>query len=538
MKLRVGTRRSPLAQAQTDRVLANLPPGCAEKILVESDGDIDTTSPLSRLERPGAFTSVLTDAILDGRIDAAVHSLKDLPLAQPEAAPLVAILGRDDAADVLVMRDEAADASRPLGLRAGSLVGTSAPRRQSQVLEADPELVAVDVRGNVGTRLRLVAHGVVDGLLMAAAAFERMTLPLPPNTTRLRLDPQHFPTGPGQGAIAVQARADSDAARLMGALDDAETRQAVTLERGLLAAMGGGCGMPLGAHASRHGGAWRLVATMAGEGWEQAASPVLARVEATGKGAVAKAHGRLLESLRMPSAARPAAPARGDVLVTLEQAAMAPYAAALEANGWRAHAWPLVETHETADAPPTGADEAPWVAVTSPRAVAPLSAFLRHRGGAPPRMAAVGPATVRALRAHGLPAHVVARDGTGAGLAQAIAAFPAPPAPVLVPQAKRPAGGLMEGLAKAGFEPLIWSVYDTRPRLPTPPPPAKLPVDAIVFTSPSHVAAFVASGHSANAARRFVAFGPTTARAMREASLPVDAEATRRTPGGLAEVMP
>lgn len=532
MSLRLGTRKSPLAQAQTDRVLSLLPAGLFSKVLVESEGDLDLTSPIQHLDRPGAFTSVLTDAILDGRIDAAVHSLKDLPLMAPDEAPIVAILARDGAADALIAREDAVDPARPLGLKRGARLGTSAPRRQSQALAADPDVVPVDVRGNVGTRLNLVARGVVDALLMAEAAFERMSLPLPPGTTRRRLDPWLFPTGPGQGTIAVQARAGTEAARVLAALDHAPTRGAVDLERRLLGRLGGGCGMPLGTHAARtSAGAWRLSATLAPEGWEAAPAVRLARadVEAADEaGALERAHAVLLA----PPSVAPLRVGGRVAALTLSPDACAAYEASFAEAGWRALPWEIIETVPTGAPAPPRAD-VKWVAVPSPRSASHAAAWLAERRLPLPRVAALGPATARALRALGVPVHVVSPDGTGAGLAEAIAAFPAQPGPVLLPQAREPMPDLAEGLAARGFEPVAWTAYGTRPRRPAPPLPPG--AEAIVLTSPSNVDAYLAAG--APAAKLLVAFGPTTETAMRRAGLPVHGVAPRRSPSGILEAL-
>ena len=531
---RLGTRKSPLAQAQTDRVLSLLPAGLFEKALVESEGDLDLTSPIQHMDRPGAFTSVLTDAILAGRIDAAVHSLKDLPLQAPADAPVVAVLPRDSAADAMVVRADAIDDARPpLGLKAGARLGTSAPRRQSQALAADPEVVPVDVRGNVGTRLNLVARGVVDALLMAEAAFERMPLPLPEGTIRRRLDPHLFPTGPGQGAIAVQARVGTEAARLLAALDHAPTRGAVELERRLLGRLGGGCGMPLGTHAERVSQGWRLSATLASEGWESDPRPTLARARAEGadpESLLRQAHDALLA----PPAPRPAPPAAPRILaLTLAPDACAAYEATLAEAGWRVVPWDLIETPPTGEAPPARAD-VKWLAVASPRGAPHAARWLADRRPPLPRVAALGPATARALRALGLPVHVVSPGGTGQSLADAIAVFPAPPGPVLLPQARAPTPELAEGLSARGFEPVHWAAYDTRPRRPAPalPPGA----EAVVLTSPSNVEAYLAAG--APPVKRLVAFGPTTETAMRRAGLPVHGVAPRRSPAGILEALP
>ena len=533
MTFLVGTRRSPLAQAQTDRVLARLPEGAARKVLVESAGDRDLTTPLHRMERPGAFTSVLTDAILDGRIDAAVHSLKDLPLQAPDEAPVVAVLPRDDPADALLAREEALDPARPLGLRAGARVGTSAPRRQTQALAADPEAVPVDVRGNVGTRLRLLEAGALDALLMAQAAIDRLGLALPQGVVRTRLDPDAFPTGPGQGAIAVQARRGSDAARVLAALDDAPTRRAVEAERALLARLGGGCGLALGATARVGAEGVTLAATWADPGWERDPRPRLgrARVEAPHDEAAVE---RALAALRAPAPTPAPAPAPArTLLLTLSAQACRAYEEPLARRGWRVVPWELLEAEPTGALPPADAARARWVAVASPRAAPFAARWLEGREGA--RVAALGPATARALRAEGAPVHAVSAEGTGASLADALARFPGAQGPVLLPRSDDALPDLEEGLAKAGLDPLPWPVYRVRPRKPAPPP---APADALVLASPSNVEALVASRHDLPPTLRLVAFGPATETAMRRAGLAVHGVAARRSPLGLLEALP
>lgn len=529
--IRVGTRKSPLAQAQTDRVLAALPHASLAKVLVESAGDLDTTRPIHEMERPGAFTSVLTDAILDGRIDAAVHSLKDLPLAAPAEAPIVAILARDDAADVIIARDDATDASRAFGLRAGARVGTSAPRRQTQVLDADPDLVPVDVRGNVGTRLKLLEAGVVDALLMAAAAFERLPLALPPRTSMRRLDPREHPGSPGQGAIAVQARRGSRAATLLAALDDPETRRAVEAEREILHRLGGGCGMPLGAHAWRDAGAWHLTAALGASDWHDRALPRVATARLQGDDPATLAAQAVLALAEAPAPVGHAPPAR-TLALTLSPDACAPYAARLAPRGWRALSWPLLVDEPTGAPLPSAAADARWIAATSPRA-APYAREAYERGGSRARIAALGPATARALRHERLPVHVVSREGHGASLADAIAAFPAPPQTVLLAQAEDALPDLAEGLAKDGSARVAWSCYRVRAAAPAPPFPRD--AEIVVVTSPSNARALAAAPP---ATARVVAFGRATEAALVAAGVPVWRTLARPTPAGLLEVLP
>jgi hydroxymethylbilane synthase len=525
--IRIGTRKSPLAQVQTDRVMAAIPAVSAVKVVIESSGDLDRVNPIHKMERPGAFTHALTDAILDGRIDAAVHSLKDLPLQPPAEAPLVAILRRDDPADVILVRNDCEAQDRPLHLQPGSRVGTSAPRRQAQLLDAGPDLIPVDVRGNVETRLRLLERGVVDGLLMAAAGIQRLDLQPRAGISAHRLDPTRFPGCPGQGAIAVQARRDSDAARILGVLDDAPTRLAVEAERQLLAHLGGGCGLPLGAFMEP-GRQARMHATF---GHTTNGRTTLARWSgAPGNDTLAEAANLLGTA---PKAAAPIHPTTRTVLLTLDGSRMQSYQELLAHAGWNAEPWSAIQTHATGKPIPPHAAQARWIAVTSPRSAPYADQAAKFLPG-PLRFAAVGPATAAAMRQVELPVHVVAKEGTGASLAQAIAVFPADPCPVLVPQATEPAGGLAEGLQERGFQVIPWEVYATRSAAHGMP----LPHDAkaLVLTSPSAVQAIKAALPSPPALR-LIAFGPTTAEAMRAAELPVHAICNRPSPSGVLEAL-
>lgn len=516
--IRIGTRASPLAQAQTDRVIAAIAPTKTAKVVLESHGDLDLVTPLHHMQRPGAFTHGLTDAILEGRIDAAVHSLKDLPLQAPWEAPIVAVLERDDAADLLLCRDSHLDPKRPLGLKQGARIGTSAPRRQSQVADADPELHCVDVRGNIGTRIRLLQRGAIDGLLMAAAAIDRLQVPLPEGITAIRLDPTHFPSCPGQGAIAVQARRGSDAAAVLARLDHAATRKAVQTERDLLASLGGGCGLPLGVHATQDG--W-VTATFGHPGH----SPGLTRWQGPSE-QLGTAACKLQE--QAPPQTLESNGATAHVLLTLAPDRMPAYRAILAPAGFSADALEVLHCEPTRAPLPPGSAAADWIAVTSPRA-APY-ALEAARAAPRARIAAVGPATAHALRRLALPVHAMSPDGTGAGLAQAIAAT-SPAKQVLAVQAVEPAGGLADGLEALGSAVIAWGVYRTVARAP-----AALPVaDALLLTSPTSVESLAPLLKSSGA--KLVAFGPTTAIAMRQAGLPIHAVCTHRTPQSVLEAL-
>jgi hydroxymethylbilane synthase len=222
--------------------------------IIKTEGDQRTDVPLTASFGKGVFVREIEDSLLNGTIDLAVHSLKDLPTETPAGLALAAIPSRHDARDALVCRS----AQRVEDLKPGALVATGSPRRQCQLLHARPDLKFTLVRGNVDTRLRKLDEGQFDALILAVAGIERLELtqaPYAPIPFSLCLP------APGQGALAIETRADDVATRrLVDPLNDAATASCIAAERGFLAALGAGCLAPAGALATVHGGALRLEA--------------------------------------------------------------------------------------------------------------------------------------------------------------------------------------------------------------------------------------------------------------------------------------
>jgi len=255
--LRIATRASELALRQARQVASALEGrGVAtELVTFKTVGDKRIDLPLSAIGAKGLFTRELEEALSEGRVDCCVHSLKDLPTASPEGLALVALLEREDPRDVLVVND--AIAAEGIGdLPRGSRVGTSSLRRRAQLRHLRPDLEVVELRGNVPTRLRKVDDGQVHAAILAAAGLHRLDV-------RQRIDawldaPAWLPA-PGQGTIAVQGRADDAATteRLLP-LHHPPTAVAVTAERAFLAALQGGCQIPIGALAMEEGGGLSL----------------------------------------------------------------------------------------------------------------------------------------------------------------------------------------------------------------------------------------------------------------------------------------
>ena len=243
--LRLGTRRSALATTQSQWVADRLRALGHEVELVEitTEGDRDRTTPLAQLGGTGVFVTALRAALTEGRVDLAVHSLKDLPTGAHPATAVAAVPAREDPRDALVARD-----GLTLGeLPAGATIGTGSPRRRAQLEALGLGLVVTDLRGNVDTRLRAVSEGRLDAVVLAAAGLRR--LGRIDEATEL-LDPIQMLPAPGQGALAVEVRADDVAtADAVAALDDADARACTTAERTLLARLEAGCTAPVGALA-------------------------------------------------------------------------------------------------------------------------------------------------------------------------------------------------------------------------------------------------------------------------------------------------
>ncbi|MCB0178240.1 MAG: hydroxymethylbilane synthase [Anaerolineae bacterium] len=247
--LTIGSRRSQLAQTQSNLIRQNLLAAWSdlqvEITLIDTQGDLNRVDPLPAIGGKGLFTLELEEALRRHQIDLAVHSLKDLPIEDSPGLTLVAVARRAAVNDVLISRL----AGRLDDLPDGAVVGTSSLRRAAQVLALRPDLRIKDIRGNVDTRLRKLddpAHGY-DAILLAQAGLDRL---------KYQLEHAHpipeavILPAPGQGALAVQGRADDRTTTpYLEILDHAETRAAVTAERAFLGGLGGGCSLPVGALA-------------------------------------------------------------------------------------------------------------------------------------------------------------------------------------------------------------------------------------------------------------------------------------------------
>lgn len=279
--MRIGTRGSQLARWQAEWVQARLAEQGvkSELVVIKTQGDAEVDRPLHELEGKGFFTKEIEDALLANRIDVAVHSLKDLPTSLPPGLVLAAIPARHDPREALV------NGASLQALTPGTRVGTSSLRRVAQVRFLRPDVAVVPLRGNVPTRVRKVeGRDGLDSALLAIAGLERLGL----GNKGALVDPFDIMPAPGQGALGLEVRADDTTTRkALAPLHDRESAVAVTAERALLAALGGGCQAPVAAwveggvlygRVTERDGAVQLTASAPLESKPEAAGATVARL--------------------------------------------------------------------------------------------------------------------------------------------------------------------------------------------------------------------------------------------------------------------
>ncbi|MEV0667096.1 hydroxymethylbilane synthase [Actinomadura luteofluorescens] len=255
--LRLGTRKSLMATTQSQGVadaLSRLTGHAVELVGVTTQGDVSKAL-LAQIGGTGVFVNALRDKVLSGEVDFAVHSLKDLPTSETPGIALAATPARDDPRDALCGPAKLADLPR------GARIGTGSPRRVAQLRALRPDLEIVPIRGNADTRLRKVTDGELDAVVLAHAGLKRIGRL---DAVSEVFDPDQMLPAPGQGSLALECRADRDDLRaLLGAIDDAPTRRAVTAERTVLAVLEAGCSAPVGTYAAEVDERLHLTATVA-----------------------------------------------------------------------------------------------------------------------------------------------------------------------------------------------------------------------------------------------------------------------------------
>lgn len=241
MHIKIGTRSSTLARAQAEKVAGLLQEQgqTTELVFISTIGDERTSVPLHEIGGQGVFVRALDDALREGKIDIAVHSMKDIPADRPEGLVTAAILKRDSPADFVVTDMKQADIK---------VIGTSSTRRTAQILRNWPGVVIHPLRGNVDTRLAKLRVAEYDAIVLAEAGLQRLSLSLP----GFRLDPTLHVPSTNQGTIAVVSRDEPELVTLLATIDDPVSRQDTLIERAVMEEIGGGCFTPLGIYCKNH----------------------------------------------------------------------------------------------------------------------------------------------------------------------------------------------------------------------------------------------------------------------------------------------
>lgn len=544
-ELVVGTRGSALALAQTQIVcgaLRALDPSIAIRVeRITTTGDERSDVPLSQLGR-GIFVTEIEAALRAGHIDFAVHSAKDLPSILADDLRLGAFLPRADARDVVV-----SPYLRLRKLPIGARVGTSSPRRACQLVALRPDLEACDVRGNVDTRLRKLAAGEYDALVLAAAGLIRLGRE---REITEWLEPVMMIPSVGQGALAVEVRAgDTETLQLIERLDHRDTRAAVFAERAFLAELGAGCRAAAGAYARVVGQRLELTAfigSVDGRSVRSAQTGAVTRPGELGSGLA----GELLRDggaafLALASSAL----RRKRIAVTRPADQAGALVEMLRAHGADPVCCPTIAIERSDDftALDVALRELPatrWMVFTSVNAVHAVADRLNTLGLRVPEstlLAAVGGATEDAVSRRLRPANFVPSAANSETLASELPGVDG--YVVLFPCGELAWGDLPARLRAQGAVVRDVVVYRTVPGVGVADLVSRTragTLDAIVFTSPSSVrfAADIVASHVRSANRpAIVSIGPTTARAARELGLEPDAEAKTQSVGGIVEAL-
>ena len=542
LPLKVGTRGSALALAQTSMVIRMLesvhPEVTFAPQIISSEGDRDKTSPLTQIGGRGVFTSALQERLIDGEIDAAVHSAKDVPSLSPPGLHLAAFPDREDPRDALISRHGVSI----LELPANPVIGTSSRRRAVQVLNLRPDAVIRDVRGNIDTRLRKAETGDYDAIILAVAGITRMGWA---DRITEPLGVERFTPAPAQGAIAVEARNDA-AGDLMAAIDQPSVSRAVSIERAFLRGVGGGCTTPIGAHAVIDGNRVVLHAMLADDDGTRLVRDRLDMALESAETETFALAQRMLRDVRPSwSPGANAGALRGrTVVVTGSPSQAEPLRQALAAEGADARQFDTLQIlpPEEPVVLPTG-EIFDWVVITSPNALLHGAAAIREAVAAGAKLAVVGRRSALAAEAAGLTASLTGRVD-GASLVEDMTAAGIAGSRILCLLSNRAAPVVPDGLRAAGAEVTVITAYRNKPLEEVDSGLRDLvasgSVSAVTFASPSAAQSFMhlAGGQlAAMSGAAFVAIGNTTAGKMQELGLPVHAIAETPDPDGMVKAV-
>ena len=535
-KIVIGTRGSELARTQSEWVAARIreaAPGVEVVLeIIKTTGDKIQDVALSKIGGKGLFTKELEVALIDKRIDLAVHSLKDLPTELPPGLALGAVPVREVPWDALVARDGLTLAQLPTGAK----VGTSSLRRRAQLRACRDDLDIVELRGNVPTRLGKVTEGELDAVILAHAGLNR--LGLDEHITE-DLASEFMVPAPAQGALGIEIRADDTELRaLLASIHHEDTAICAHAERAVLTALGGGCQVPIGAVARIEDGTLHLVACVADPdsgrvlrtSHEAPASEGLKTGQLAAEALLGKGAAEIIERV---TGFDPALPLKNRRIVITRAAAQASdLVNRLECLGATVFAMPTIEVNTKGDVPFAGSVcAAEWLVFTSRNAVTSFRDVLAREGRdigifRASKICVVGPATAKAVAALGLPIAVQAEEQVGEGVFDALlrAAGDLAGKSVLLPRGDMARPYLRDALREAGAQVTDLVVYET-----TAADVAETTLDALMVFEPD-VITFTSSSTCKNFCARlgmdrletlgkravFASIGPKTSETARE----------------------
>jgi len=559
--LRIGTRGSALALWQARHIQAGLVRLAPERVtsleIIRSEGDLDQVSSLTEIGGRGVFSSALQWALLEGRIDLAVHSAKDVPTLSPQGLVISAFPVREDARDVLVSRHRTGIADLP----EGSLIGTSSRRRAVQILALRPDAVVIELRGNIDTRLRKAASEHYDAVILAAAGLFRMGW-ADRITEYLPID--RFTPSPGQGALAIETRTAPDSTHVtVEGLNDQRTAVEVSLERWFLTSIGGGCTTPVGAHAQlemAHGREnvrfWGMLSNEDGSRLERVYEEFS---PAEGEHVVRKIADHLMQSLAPAWEGASVTDSSADALAGKQVLTTGTQVFAESLREAFIHHGAIVTHQPTIMVEPTERSKAfddavedvrsgvyDWVIVTSENAVEAVGRALGDQTTPlRTRVAAVGAQTRRRLLERGIEVDMFPeQDQRGGGLLAAFESFELAGTRVLCLLGDRARTELADGLRVRGAHVDVLEAYRTIDV--TKPDTDALAlirsgnVDVVTFGSPSSVESLVrilGADLAALSGACLAAIGPTTAEAMDDSGLTAHVVANIPDAGGIVRVV-
>lgn len=491
----IGSRGSDLALWQANYVQAELKKhGYESKIeIIITKGDRIQDLSFDKIEGKGFFTKEIEEALLEKRIDLAVHSLKDLPTTSPEGLQIAALSYREDPRDLLIIRKDACDASTGLGIKSGGRIGTSSARRKVQIALLQADLEIADLRGNVPTRIQKCRSGAYDAIILAAAGVSRLQLDMSDFVT-VALEPDRFVPAPAQGVLGLQIRAeDGFTEGALSKLHNVAVAEVVNVERQTLNLFEGGCHMPVGVYCTKENGIFTVLAAKSAHD-----SQLPIKIELKSETTVGLPE-RLLALCNKPR--------QGKIFISRNETAWPMLGKQLHDHGYETIFEALIDTKTNQSNTHLATD---WLFFVSRNAV--IHYLKQHKPFNGTKIAAVGEGTAQALHTAGIQVDFTGQDTNITTVATAFASQFAGSS-VLFPVGNRSRNTVQNALQKH-CNIIELQVYETVLLDKSIDPSCA----ALVFSSPSSAEAFLAHNHI-HSEQLIVAMGEATADFLRKQGL-------------------